>query len=76
MQSLSLEGWDVESGPVEGVVQLTPDSLISLTAPKRCAAHFKGRNHFLGGRFVPEALAKKYALELPSYEDSQQYKKL
>ena len=28
--------------------------LISLTAPKMCAAHFKGR-HFLGGRFGSES---------------------
>jgi NAD(P)H-hydrate epimerase len=41
--------------------------LISLTAPKKCAEKFRGRFHFLGGRFVPPALEKKYGLELPKY---------
>lgn len=31
---------------------LRPDLLISLTAPKLCARYFRGRHHFLGGRFV------------------------
>ncbi|CAK9104694.1 Graves disease carrier protein homolog (GDC) (Mitochondrial solute carrier protein homolog) (Solute carrier family 25 member 16) [Durusdinium trenchii] len=43
--------------------------LISLTAPKMCAAHFKGR-HFLGGRFVPPGILEKYRLKLPEYPGS------
>lgn len=59
-------GWDVEKGcPENGGIQ--PDMLVSLTAPKLCAKFFKGRFHFLGGRFVPPILAKKYNLDLPSY---------
>uniref|UniRef100_A0A8C6YHC0 NAD(P)H-hydrate epimerase n=1 Tax=Naja naja TaxID=35670 RepID=A0A8C6YHC0_NAJNA len=50
------QGWDVEKGNPDG---LQPDMLISLTAPKAAARHFQGRYHFLGGRFVPEALQKK-----------------
>ena len=46
---------------------LQPDFLISLTAPKKCAKHFKGRYHYLGGRFVPSQLVKKYNLDLPEY---------
>lgn len=42
--------------------------LISLTAPKMCAKDFKGRYHYLGGRFVPPALENKYNLNLPKYE--------
>ncbi|NXD17787.1 NNRE epimerase, partial [Nothocercus nigrocapillus] len=57
-------GWDVEKGSADG---LQPDTLISLTAPKKAAAHFRGRYHFLGGRFVPAALQEKYALNLPPY---------
>ena len=57
-------GWDVENGNPGG---LQPDSLVSLTAPKLCSTHFKGRFHFLGGRFVPNALASKYCLNLPPY---------
>lgn len=59
-------GWDVEHGPPESG-GLEPDLLISLTAPKKCAEKFRGRFHFLGGRFVPPALEKKYGLELPKY---------
>ncbi|XP_048850045.1 NAD(P)H-hydrate epimerase [Brienomyrus brachyistius] len=57
-------GWDVEKGSPDG---LQPDLLISLTAPKKAATHFRGRYHFLGGRFVPAALEKKYQLNLPPY---------
>ncbi|XP_078524524.1 NAD(P)H-hydrate epimerase isoform X2 [Lissotriton helveticus] len=57
-------GWDVETGNPDGI---QPDFLISLTAPKKSAVHFTGRYHFLGGRFVPLALQKKYNLALPPY---------
>ncbi|XP_061461813.1 NAD(P)H-hydrate epimerase [Rhineura floridana] len=60
-------GWDVEKGNVEG---LQPDMLISLTAPKKAAKHFTGRYHFLGGRFVPVAVQKKYSLHLPPYPET------
>lgn len=59
-------GWDVEKGePPEGGIK--PDLLISLTAPKLCAKSFKGRFHYLGGRFVPPSLEEKYELNLPCY---------
>lgn len=61
------EGWDVERGSVDG---LQPDTLISLTAPKNSATLFKGRHHFLGGRFVPPALERKYQLNLPRYPET------
>lgn len=57
-------GWNVEEGDPSG---LQPQLLISLTAPKRCAKLFKGRFHYLGGRFVPRALEQKYDLQLPPY---------
>ncbi|XP_022109159.1 NAD(P)H-hydrate epimerase-like isoform X2 [Acanthaster planci] len=57
-------GWDVEKGSEDG---LQPEFLISLTAPKMCAEHFKGKHHYLGGRFVPPELAHKYQLSLPEY---------
>ncbi|MEQ2165884.1 hypothetical protein GOODEAATRI_021780 [Goodea atripinnis] len=62
--SFSFKGWDVEQGSTDG---LQPDMLISLTAPKKSASLFRGRYHFLGGRFVPTALEKKYQLRLPPY---------
>ncbi|KAA0200426.1 NAD(P)H-hydrate epimerase [Fasciolopsis buskii] len=71
-------GWDVETDlkslPESGV--LKPDCLISLTAPKLCARAFRGRFHFLGGRFVPETLAKKYHLKLPPYPETDQFVQL
>ena len=66
-------GWDVETGPpTDGVTPaLTPDLLVSLTAPKKCAKYFTGRHHYLGGRFVPQQLAEKYQLDLPAYPGTQ-----
>ncbi|XP_019566737.1 NAD(P)H-hydrate epimerase isoform X2 [Rhinolophus sinicus] len=61
-------GWDVEKGNPGGI---QPDLLISLTAPKKSATHFTGRYHYLGGRFVPPALEKKYQLNLPPYPDTE-----
>ncbi|XP_032010085.1 NAD(P)H-hydrate epimerase isoform X2 [Hylobates moloch] len=61
-------GWDVEKGNSGGI---QPDLLISLTAPKKSAAQFTGRYHYLGGRFVPPALEKKYQLNLPPYPDTE-----
>ncbi|VDN00797.1 unnamed protein product [Thelazia callipaeda] len=60
-------GWDVEKGPLDGQLALNPDILVSLTAPKLCAKYFRGQAHYIGGRFVPEALASKYNLRLPDY---------
>lgn len=60
-------GWDVENGDPEG---LQPDTLVSLTAPKLCAQNFRGRFHYLGGRFVPHDLQEKYQLNLPQFPGS------
>jgi len=64
-------GWDVDNGKIgEGI---EPDTLISLPVPKLGSKDFKGRFHFIGGRFVPPELAEKYQLNLPPYPDSQQF---
>jgi len=65
-------GWDVEKGNVSGK-GLTPEFLISLTAPKKCARFFKGRHHFVGGRFMPPKLAAEYGLEVGNYEGGKQF---
>jgi len=65
-------GWDVEKGDVSGN-GLNPEFLISLTAPKKCARFFKGKYHFVGGRFVPRKLAEEFGLELGQYEGSAQF---
>lgn len=58
-------GWDVENGPKKGCIR-DPDVLVSLTAPKLCAKHFKGKHHVLGGRFVPPSMQNDW--NLPPYE--------
>ena len=65
-------GWDVEQGDVSGLYPTHPDMLISLTAPKYCAKSFKGKYHYLGGRFVPPEIVQKYSLSLPPYPGSSQ----
>lgn len=56
-------GWDVDEGPAD--VDIKPSVLVSLTAPKPCAAHFvkSGGAHYLGGRFISPGIAKKYDIE-------------
>eukprot|EP01111_Echinosteliopsis_oligospora_P015995 TRINITY_DN6507_c0_g1_i1.p1 TRINITY_DN6507_c0_g1~~TRINITY_DN6507_c0_g1_i1.p1 ORF type:complete len:229 (+),score=48.04 TRINITY_DN6507_c0_g1_i1:144-830(+) len=63
-------GWDVEQG--NKGFGYEPAVLISLGAPKLCAKTFKGP-HYLGGRFIPERLAKKLDLNLPPYPGSDQF---
>ncbi|KAK4309806.1 hypothetical protein Pmani_018567 [Petrolisthes manimaculis] len=65
-------GWDVVCGPSNDSPSITPELLISLTAPKLCAIHFKGRFHVLGGRFIPPKLNAKYQLNLPDYPGTSQ----
>lgn len=71
-------GWHVESGclsiedqndiePEMRLPAIEPECLISLTAPKACARHFKGRYHYLGGRFCPKSIVDKYKLNLPDF---------
>ena len=67
-------GWDVEKGCEESGLQ--PEFLISLTAPKKCAKMFKGKFHYLGGRFVPQALEEKYQLKLPQYSGTDLFVRL
>ncbi|WVQ97936.1 NAD(P)H-hydrate epimerase [Kwoniella sp. CBS 9459] len=56
-----------KDGEKELIETFTPDVLVSLTAPKEGVREFKGR-HWLGGRFVPDALVKKFELNIPPYE--------
>lgn len=66
-------GWDVEKGPSSDK-SLKPSVLISLSAPKECAKQeFIGEaKHFLGGRFLPPGIIKKYNLTLPIYPNQDQ----
>ena len=69
-------GWDVEQGDIRGL-GLMPNMLISLTAPKLCSKFFTGQNHYLGGRFLPPGLAKKYGLQgLPAFKGTDQIVRL
>lgn len=62
--------WHVEEGPQDDGLgsKYMPDYLISLTAPKPNVGHFKGKKHFIGGRFLGEDVAKKYGLNIPEYQ--------
>merc|ERR1712216_357764 len=61
-------GWHVEEGPPgTGLPAVRPEMLVSLTAPKLCARFFRGKFHYLGGRFVPPNISEKNSLNLPAY---------
>ena len=50
-------GWDVEKGNINDTFEA--NMLISLSVPKKGAYFHKGP-HYLGGRFIPESIIKKY----------------
>lgn len=64
--------WDVEAGPPPSDDQVghdfMPEYLISLTAAKPSVRHFKGKRHFIGGRFLGADIARKYGLDVPEYK--------
>lgn len=63
--------WDVESGPPSDEFvghNFMPEYLISLTAAKPSVKFFKGKRHFIGGRFLSQDVAKKYGLDVPDYK--------
>ena len=63
----------MEHGDVHQLGIAMPHLLVSLTAPKLCAKKFTGPHHYLGGRFLAPALAKKYGLlDLPKFKGSDQ----
>jgi len=64
-------GWDVELGNTDNGIE--PEFLISLSVPKMGSRDFKGRYHYLGGRFIPAPMDQKYGLNLPRYPGSQQF---
>jgi NAD(P)H-hydrate epimerase len=55
-------GWNVDEGDV-AKTGFVPDMLVSLTTPKMCSKEFRGR-HFIGGRFLPPAIAAKYNVQV------------
>ena len=67
-------GWAVDD-PVQGDPSaLHPESLISLTLPKYCAAGFKGKHHLQAGSFVPPSIFRQFHLDhVPSYPDGAHY---
>jgi NAD(P)H-hydrate epimerase len=65
--------WDVEAGPPSSEERqvghdFMPEFLISLTAAKPSVKWFKGKRHFIGGRFLSSEVAGKYGLDLPDYK--------
>lgn len=71
--------WHVEEGPPKkGDLgsEFMPEYLISLTAPKPCVQWYKGKKHFVGGRFLGKEMAGKYGLDVPKYEGVEQIAEL
>lgn len=71
--------WDVDQGPPkEGELgsAFMPEYLVSLTAPKPCVEWFRGKRHFVGGRFLGKGVAEKYGLEVPKYSGMEQIAEL
>ena len=64
-------GWDVDAGDIHEP-GLSPDLLISLTAPKLCSKQFRGRYHYLGLRMIPAKLLHEYQLRIPHYPGTDQ----
>lgn len=65
--------WDVEGGPPSSEEQqlghdFMPEFLISLTAAKPSVKWFKGKRHFIGGRFLSSEIAGKYGIDRPNYQ--------
>jgi NAD(P)H-hydrate epimerase len=58
-------GWDVEQGDTHGT-GFVPSAVVSLTAPKLCMRGYPGA-HYVGGRFVPPAIAQELGITLPEY---------
>ena len=63
--------WDVDGGPqAKGEIgsDFMPEYLISLTAAKPSVAHYKGKRHFIGGRFMSQDFAQKFGLDVPDFK--------
>lgn len=67
-------GWDIESGPPSDgpAANWQPTYLVSLTAPKPLVKWFKGKKHFVGGRFVSPGISEKWGVDVPEYEGTDQ----
>ena len=66
-------GWNVDSGYAgEGI---KPTVLISLMVPKLGVKSFDGV-HYLGARFIPQQMVKKWNIQLPPFDGSRQFVKL
>jgi NAD(P)H-hydrate epimerase len=71
--------WHVEDGPpAKGELgsEFMPEFLISLTAAKPCVQWYKGKRHFVGGRFLGKDMAGKYGLDVPKFEGVEQIAEL
>ncbi|KAL0235513.1 hypothetical protein GEMRC1_002095 [Eukaryota sp. GEM-RC1] len=64
-------GWEVNTGPgTYGCI--TPVLLVSLTLPKPFVFQLKNEcHHYIGGRFVPPALAEEFGLQLPTFKGAE-----
>lgn len=56
--------------------KINPECLISLTWPKICASCFKGKHHYLAGRFIPIDICNEYNIDQTIYPKNYLYTKL
>ena len=71
-------GWPVDSREADAAA-LVPSSLVALSAPKPCTEALLGKaTVWLGGRFIPDSLARRYGVDGLSslYEGSSQIARL
>jgi NAD(P)H-hydrate epimerase len=48
-----------------------PDYLTSLTAAKPSVEFYRGKRHFIGGRFLGKDVAEKYGLDIREFSFSE-----
>jgi NAD(P)H-hydrate epimerase len=71
-------GWGVDRPPSAGERtddQFNPKVLVSLTTPKLGVKDFKGV-HYVGGRFLDEATAAQFEINIPPFERDEQILKI
>ncbi|SOV19606.1 pyridoxal 5'-phosphate synthase, putative [Plasmodium gaboni] len=65
-------GINIDSGLSTNSLFINSDMNISLMLPKQGLINYK-KKHYLGGRFIPLSIIKKYNLKVPSFSDDNPY---
>ncbi|SOS81422.1 pyridoxal 5'-phosphate synthase, putative [Plasmodium sp. gorilla clade G1] len=65
-------GINIDSGLSTNSLFINSDMNISLMLPKQGLKNYK-KKHYLGGRFIPTSIIKKYNLKVPCFSDDNPY---